>query len=186
MLCIAPSARVSKLADIEDSKRGSRIVIEDEVIIDAFVKLTPAGGRGDVVIGRRSVINSGCVLYIGNGIRIGRSVLVAANCTFAPTNHAFGDPDRRIQDQGFQPSRGGICIGDDVWIGANTVLVDGARIGSGSVIGAASLVRGTLPEFCIAFGVPAEVRGWRGRAETDVPSAAVDANATPTSRDGDG
>jgi virginiamycin A acetyltransferase len=184
MLCIAPSARVSRLADIEDSQRGSRIVIEEEVIIDSFVKITPAGGRGDVVIGRRSVINSGCVLYTGNGIRIGRSVLVAANCTFAPTNHEFGDPDRPIQEQGFQISRGGIYVGDNVWIGANTVLVDGARIGSGSVIGAASLVRGTLPEFCIAFGVPAEVRGWRGRA--GVPSALVAATATPTRPDENG
>ena len=132
------------------------------MVIDAFVKIKPAGGIGDLVIGRGSVINSGCVLYTGTGIRIGRNVLVAANCTFAPTNHEFTDPDRPIREQGFQPSRGGICIGDDVWIGANTVLVDGARVGSGSVIGAASLVRGTLPEFCVAFGVPAEVRGRRG------------------------
>src|SRR3984957_10555193 len=154
MLSIAASARISPLADIEDSVRGSRIVIEDDVVIDAFVKIKASGGLGDVVIGRGSVINSGCVLYTGNGIRIGCNVLVAANCTFAPTNHAFTNPDRPIREQGFQPSKGGICIGDDVWVGANAVLVDGARIGSGSVIGAASLVRGKLPAFCIAFGVP--------------------------------
>jgi acetyltransferase-like isoleucine patch superfamily enzyme len=162
MLIIATSARISPLADLEDSARGSRIVIEDDVAIDAFVKIKPAGGSGDVVIGRGSVINSGCVLYTGNGIRIGCNVLIAANCTLAPTNHAFGDPDRPIRAQGFQPSRGGIMIGDDVWIGANVVLLDGARIGSGSVIGAASLVRDRIPEYCIAAGVPATVRGWRG------------------------
>ena len=44
MLRIAPSARISHLADIEDSQRGSRIVIEDDVVIDAFVKIKPAGG----------------------------------------------------------------------------------------------------------------------------------------------
>jgi virginiamycin A acetyltransferase len=163
MLNIAPSARISPLADIEDSTRGSRIIIEDEVVIDAFVKIKPSGGSGDVVIGRGTVINSGCVLYTGNGISIGRNVLIAANCTLAPTNHAFGDPDKPIREQGFQPSRGGIVIGDDVWIGANCVLLDGATIGSGSIIGAASLVRGTLPPFCVAVGRPAVVRGWRGR-----------------------
>ena len=78
-----------------------------------------------MIIGRGTVINSGCVLYTGNGIRIGRNVLIAANCTLAPTNHAFADPDQPIRDQGFQPSRGGIVIGDDVWIGANCVLLDG-------------------------------------------------------------
>lgn len=126
MLVVAPTARVSRLADIEDSVRGSRIIIEDDVVIESFVKIKPAGGSGDIVIGRGTVINAGCVLYSGNGIRIGRHVLVAANCTFAPTNHEFADPDRLIRDQGFQPSRGGIVVGDDVWIGANAVLVDGA------------------------------------------------------------
>lgn len=161
MLCIAPGARVSVLADIEDSMRGTRIDIEDGVVIDAFVKLKPAGGNGDVSIGAGSIINSGCVLYTGHGIRIGRNVLIAANCTLAPTNHAFADADRPIREQGFQPSRGGIVIGDDVWIGANCVLVDGASIGSGSVIGAGSLVIGVLPPFCLAHGTPARVRGWR-------------------------
>ena len=163
MLIVAPSARISRLADIEESVRGSRIVIEDDVVIDSFVKFKPAGGGGDVVIGRGTVINSGCVFYTGHGIRIGAHVLVAANCTFAPTNHAFADPDRLIRSQGFQPSRGGIVIGDDVWIGANTVLVDGADVVTGSVIGAASLVRAALPAYCIAVGAPARVRGWRGR-----------------------
>ncbi len=48
MLTIASSARISPLADIEDLQRGSRIVIEDDVVIDAFVKIKPAGGSGDV------------------------------------------------------------------------------------------------------------------------------------------
>jgi acetyltransferase-like isoleucine patch superfamily enzyme len=48
-----------------------------------------------------------------------------------------------------------------VWIGANAVLLDGADIGRGSVVGAAALVRGALPEFCIAVGAPARVTGWR-------------------------
>lgn len=164
MLTIHPTARVSRLADIEPSTRGTRIVIEAGAVIDSFVKIKPAGGAGDVVIGSGSVINAGCVLYTGHGIRIGRDVLIAANCTLAPTNHAFADPTRPIRTQGFQPSRGGIVIEDDVWIGANCVLVDGAVIGRGSVIGAGSLVRGVLPPFCLAHGTPAVVRGRRGDA----------------------
>ena len=164
MLLIDPAARVSALADIEDSLRGTRIIVEAGAVIDSFVKIKPAGGVGDVVIGAGSVINAGCVLYTGHGIRIGRDVLIAANYTLAPTNHAFADPDRPIRCQGFQPSRGGIVIEDDVWIGANCVLVDGAVIGRGSVIGAGSLVRGVLPPFALAHGTPARVRGWRGRA----------------------
>ncbi|HEY8293682.1 MAG TPA: hypothetical protein VIG44_14430, partial [Thermomicrobiales bacterium] len=89
MLIIAESARISKLADIEESVRGTRIVIEDGVRIDAFVKIKPVGGSGDVRIGRNSYINSGVVIYSGNGVTIGEDVLVAANCTFAAVNHAY-------------------------------------------------------------------------------------------------
>jgi virginiamycin A acetyltransferase len=161
MIEIAADARVSTLADIEDSVRGSRIVVAAGAVIDAFVKIKPAGGDGDVVIGPGSVINAGCVLYSGHGIRIGANVLIAANCTLAATDHEFADPSRPIREQGFRPGRGGIVIGDDVWIGANAVLLDGAHIGGGAVIGAGSVVRGALPAFCVAYGAPARVRGWR-------------------------
>jgi virginiamycin A acetyltransferase len=158
---IAEDARVSPLADIEASVRGSRIVVGPGAVIDAFVKIKPAGGGGDLLIGASAVINSGCVLYIGHGITIGAGTLIAANCTLSATEHACADPDRRIRDQGFRPSRGGVVIEDDVWIGANCVLLDGAHVGRGSVVGAASLVRGVLPPFCIAHGRPATVKGWR-------------------------
>lgn len=161
MLIVSPEAFVSPLADIEDSVRGTKIVIEDGVVIDSFVKIKPAGGLGDVFIGAHTVINSGCVLYTGNGLRIGRHCAIAANCTFAPVNHAFQDRHRLIRDQGFMPSRGGIIVGDDVWIGANAVLLDGAKIGRGAVVAAGAIVRGEIPDFAVCRGVPAEIAGYR-------------------------
>jgi virginiamycin A acetyltransferase len=146
---IHPDAQVSALADIEPSQRGTRIVVEARVVIDSFVKIKPAGGSGDVIIGEASIINSGCVLYTGNGIRIGRMVSVAANCTFAPTNHAFADRQRPIQQQGFMPSRGGIVVDDDVWIGAGCVLLDGARLRAGCVVAAGSIVRGEVAAYTV-------------------------------------
>ncbi len=161
MLSLAPTARISPLADIEDSVRGTRIVVGDGAVIDAFVKIKPAGGSGDVVIGARSVINSGCVIYSGHGVKIGEDVLVAANCTLAATNHEFRDRKRRIRDQGFMPSRGGIVIEDDVWIGAGAVLLDGAVLRQGCVVAAGSVVTGELPAYSISRGAPAKVVGWR-------------------------
>jgi virginiamycin A acetyltransferase len=162
MLIIAPGARISPLADVEDSMRGSRIVIEDGAVIDAFVKIKPAGGTADVVIGANSYINSGCVLYTGNGIRIGANVLIAANCTLAPTNHEYKDRARPIREQGFRPSKGGIIIEDDVWIGANSVILDGAVLRRGCVVGAGSIVRHELPEYSVSAGAPARTVAWRG------------------------
>ena len=162
MLKIDPTAVISPLADIETSVRGTLIEIGARTTIDAFVKIKPAGGSGEVVIGPDCAINSGVVIYTGNGVRIGEAVLIAANCTLAPTNHAFADRTRRIRDQGFQTSRGGIIIEDDVWLGANVVVLDGAVIGKGTVVAAGSVVRGRLEPYSIYAGAPAQRTGARG------------------------
>lgn len=161
MLTVAPTAKVSPLADIEDSVRGSNIRIGDGAVIDSFVKVKPAGGSGDLVIGANTVINSGTVIYTGNGVTIGANVAIAANCTLAPTNHEFRDKSKNINQQGFMESRGGIVIEDDVWIGANAVLLDGAVVRRGAVIGAGSVVRDELPPYSINVGTPAQTIGYR-------------------------
>jgi virginiamycin A acetyltransferase len=161
MIVIADTAVVSKLADIEDSVRGTRIIIGDGVRIDSFVKIKPVGGVGDVQIGKNSYINSGCVIYSGNGVTIGAHVLIAANCTLAAVNHAFRDKGRTIIEQRFAPSRGGIIIEDDVWVGANTVLLDGAILRRGCVVGANSLVNAELEPFSINVGSPVKCVGYR-------------------------
>jgi virginiamycin A acetyltransferase len=154
MLTISESARISPLADIEDSVRGTKIIIEDDVVIDSFVKIKPVGGDGDVLIGEGSYINSGTVIYSGNGVRIGKSVLIAANCTLAPVSHEYRARDKKIRAQGFRPNKGGIAIEDDVWIGVGTVILDGALIRRGCVVSAGSLVKGELQEFGIYAGNP--------------------------------
>jgi len=161
MLQIDPSARISPLADIEDSVRGSRIAVGAHSVIDSFVKVKPAGGSGDLLIGEHVVINSGCVLYTGQGITIGNHVAIAANCTFAPVNHAYQDKHRLIREQGFLPGKGGIVIEDDVWIGANCVLLDGAVLRCGCVVGAGSIVRGELAAYTVYAGQPLRVVGER-------------------------
>lgn len=157
LITIHPTAKVSDLADLELSIRGTRIEIGAYSQIDSFVKIKPAGGIGDVLIGKRCYLNAGCVLYSGNGITIGNDVMIAANCTLAPVNHFYRDRNRRIYEQGFSPSRGGILIEDDVWIGSNCVLLDGAVLRRGCVVGASSLVRGELPRYSISYGTPAVV-----------------------------
>lgn len=139
-------------------------------VLDSFVKIKPAGGMGDVEIGPECVINSGCVLYTGNGIRMGARVAVAANCTFAPANHEFRRRDLPIRAQGFRPSKGGIVIEDDVWIGANCVLLDGAVLRRGCVIAAGSVVRGEVPAYSIQGGSPLRILGWREETAPQNPT----------------
>lgn len=161
MIVIHPQAKVSHLADIEDSVRGTRIEIGAHSMVDSFVKIKPAGGKGDLAIGEWCVINSGCVLYTGNGILIGNQVAIAANCTFAPVNHAYKDLGRLIREQGFLPSKGGILVEDDVWIGANCVLLDGSVLRRGCVVAAGSIVRGEVAAYTVVAGQPLRVVGMR-------------------------
>jgi acetyltransferase-like isoleucine patch superfamily enzyme len=162
VLKIDPTAVISPLADIEDSVRGTLIQIGARTRVDAFVKIKPTGGMGDAVIGADCAVNSGTVIYTGNGVRIGDAVAIAANCTLAPTNHAIADRGRLIRDQGFQPSKGGIVIEDDVWLGAGVVVLDGAVLGRGAVIAAGSVVRGQVEPYAIYAGAPARKIGERG------------------------
>lgn len=171
MLMISKKATISPLADIEDSVLGSRIVIEDGVVIDSFVKVKPAGGTGDLRIGKNCSINSGVVLYIGNGITIGDDVAIGANTTIAPTNHEFRYRDVPIREQRFLESRGGVIIEDDVWIAANVVLLDGSILRKGCVIGAGSLVRHEVPPYSVNVGSPAKTIGYRGEGRFAHPDA---------------
>lgn len=161
VLIISPTAKISKLADIEDSVRGTSIVIEDEVVIDSFVRIKPVGGSGDIRIGRNSFINSGTVIFSGNGVDIGEWVLIAPHCTIAPVNHCYKKRDTTIRHQGFLSSKGGVRIERDVWIGANSVLLDGAYLREGCVIGAGSVVGEEVAPYSINVGNPLRCIGYR-------------------------
>ena len=152
---IDPDAIVDESVRFYPSVLGTRIVVRARAQIDAFAVIRAVGGMGDVVIDEDSRIGPHCVLYSGNGISIGKHVLMAPNVCVMPTNHAFDRRDITIDRQRFQPSRGGVVIQDDVWIGAGAVLLDGTHIERGAIIAAGSVVRGRVPGYQIWGGVPA-------------------------------
>jgi acetyltransferase-like isoleucine patch superfamily enzyme len=161
-LQIAPTAWISPDARIFPSERGTKIAIGAGSKLFEFVVIRAVGGTGDVMIGERCMINPHCVLYSGSGITIGNDVALAPGVQIVPANHAYHRRDIPIAQQGFLPSKGGVRIGDDVWIGANAVLLDGADIGTGTVIAAGAVVSSTVPPFEIWGGVPARKIGVRG------------------------
>ena len=155
-LVVHPSAFISETVKINVSDRDSKITIGAHCQIYDYVVIKAVGGSGDIVMGEHCYINSHSTLYSGNGIKMGDYVLVAPGCVLAPTNHNFESRSAPIRHQGFLPSKGGIVIEDDVWIGANCTLLDGALIGRGSVIAAGSVVKGKVEPFQIWGGVPAK------------------------------
>ena len=71
-------------------------------------------------------------------------------------NHNFSRTDIPMNQQGNSPVRP-IVIGDDVWIGANVIILPGVSIGTGCVIGAGSVVTKSLPEYSVVAGNPAKI-----------------------------
>ena len=165
-LRIDPTSWVSEDARIFPSTRGTRIVIGGDCRIFEFVVIRCVGGTGDIVIGERVNINPHCVLYSGAGITIGNDTLIAAGTSIIPANHAIADITRPIRDQGFAPSKGGVIIGEDVWIGTNVTVLDGVSIGRGAVVAAGSVVTRPVAAWDIVAGVPARPIGNR-RAGAD-------------------
>ena len=151
---IHPTAYVSPDARIHGSSRGTRIVVGAHSQIYDFVVIRAVGGTGDVVIGEHCYINPHCTLYSGAGIRFGDYVLVGPGCSIVPANHAFERLDVPIRRQGFMPSRGGVVVENDVWIGAHCVLLDGTHIEAGAVIAAGSVVSGRITGGAVWGGNP--------------------------------
>ncbi|HEX6634525.1 MAG TPA: DapH/DapD/GlmU-related protein [Usitatibacter sp.] len=151
---IHPTAYVSPDARLHPSQRGTRIVIGAHSEIYDYVVIRAVGGTGDIVIGAHCYINPHCTLYSGSGIRFGDYVLVGPGCSIVPANHGIARLDVPIRKQGFMPSRGGVVVEDDVWIGANCVILDGAHIETGAVVAAGSVVTGRLTARAVWGGNP--------------------------------
>src|SRR5258708_9828615 len=159
---IHPTARVSADARLHPSSRGTRIVIGAPSQVYDFVVIRAVGGEGAIVSGDHCHINPHCTLYSGAGIRLGDYVLVGPGCSIVPANHAFDRTDIEIRKQGFMPSKGGVVVESDVWIGAHCVLLDGAHVETGAVIAAGSVVSGRVGAHAVWGGNPCRFIRARG------------------------
>lgn len=109
---------------------------------------------GDVTIGEYSRI--GLHGTIIGPVSIGNHVNLAQGITVTALNHQFGQPDKLIADQGISTSQ--VVIEDDVWIGANAVILPGVTIGRHSVVAAGAVVTKDVPPYSMVAGVPASVK----------------------------
>ncbi len=132
---------------------GGTITIEDGVSIERDVLIHAEGGA--VVIGRDGFVGRGSQIVALESVTIGPDALIAAGVVIRDGDHRFDDPSRPIREQGHDVRP--IRIGADVWLGAHAVITAGSTIGDGSVIGANAVVRGEVPPFAVAAGIPARV-----------------------------
>ena len=107
---------------------------------------------GDVVIGDYTRI--GLHNTIIGPVTIGSHVNLAQGITVTALNHNFSNPQQRIDEQGVSTQP--VTIGDDVWIGANAVILPGVNIGNHCVVAAGAVVTKDVPDNTLVAGVPAK------------------------------
>lgn len=128
------------------AKVGKRVVIYPKVWIMT--------GR-NLVIGDDVDIALGVLITSDGGVEIGDRTLVGYGTMILSANHRIPNRKSRIFDAGHVKKP--VVIANDVWIGANCLILPGAKIGEGAVVAAGSVVTKEVPAFSVVAGVPARV-----------------------------
>ena len=125
---------------------GDGVAIRDDVII---------AGSGTLIIGDNTSVNARTIIACYGHMTIGRNTMIAPMSYLLDIDHEIASTELPIALQGYRTAP--VFIGDDVWIGAQTVIVKGVTIGNGAIVGANSFVNRDIPSLVIAAGSPAKV-----------------------------
>ena len=137
-----------------------RLKVGKAVILDSGCFLHCGGmgwseGRGSIVLGNSVYIGPYSVLFGAGEIEIGNDVLISPGVIIVSHQHSYDVPSTIMRCQPTQFNK--VVIEDNVWIGANAVILPGVSVGRGSVIGAGAVVKGEVPPFTLFAGVPARL-----------------------------
>ncbi len=142
------------LGNMSYSKDESRLILDDSSHLDVDHVTVGRGSRlklaknATAKIGYNTYFSDNCFIAVSTQLEIGR------DCAISWETQILDDDGHQIEDR---MTKKPIIIGDRVWIGSRTVILKGARIGSGCVVASGSVVAGQFPENCLIGGVPARV-----------------------------
>lgn len=140
---------------------GSNCVVGENSRIECTGSLS-ALGKG-VKIGDRTTFGSNCYFGAAGGIIIGDDVIAGQYVRFHSENHNYSEMDKLIREQGV--THQGIIIGNNCWIGAGAVFLDGAELGDGCVVAANAVVTKKFPCNVVIGGIPARILKYRKEDE---------------------
>ena len=123
----------------------------DYSVVESFACINNA--VGDVIIGNHTRI--GLHNTIIGPVTIGSHVNLAQGITITALNHNFDDSEKRIDQQGISSKE--VVLEDDIWVGANAVILPGVTIGKHAVVAAGAIVTKDVPPHSLVAGVPAKV-----------------------------
>ena len=134
-----------------DTPPYRKFSLGDYSVVESFSCINNA--VGDVVIGDHTRV--GLHNTVIGPVTIGSHVNLAQGITVTALNHNLAEKDLRIDEQGV--STNPVTIGNDIWIGANAVILPGVTIGDHSVVAAGAVVTKDVPSHTLVAGVPAKI-----------------------------
>ncbi len=162
---ISPGVKIGKDAYIKGSK------ISGNINLGARVRLYKVDMSGHIEIGdNTSIWGPNTDLYAKiNKISIGKFCSIARNVSIQEYNHKYSRVSSHFVNQNVFDgknekdiySNGNIEVGNDVWIGAHSIILSGSTIGHGAIIASNSVVNGNVPPYAIVGGSPAKVIKYR-------------------------
>ena len=131
-------------------RNPENVFVGCNVQINSGVILRPRTHK--ITIGDHTGINPYVAIY--GKVSIGKYNMIAPHVMLAGGNHAIDDTETPMSLSG-RSSNEGIVTEDDVWLGANAVVLDGVRIGHGAVVAAGAVVTRDVAPFDVVAGNPA-------------------------------
>lgn len=114
----------------------------------------------NISIGENTFVNTNCMFLDDNKIIIGKNGLIGPYVQIYTATHPVKASERIVKKgnaTGYLTSARPVTVGDNVWIGGNTVIFPGVIIGNNVTIGAGSIVTTNIPDNVLAFGNPCKV-----------------------------
>lgn len=164
---IGYKSKVYKTADIiNDSIDRKNISIGDYCHVCGSMMV--CRNSGCITLGDYVFIGEGTRIYSSKNIKIGNRVQIAHNCNIYDNNvHSLNPKERHKEYMSnieygwiklFDLKESDVLIGDDVWIGANSIILKGVNIGKCSIVAAGSVVTKNVPEYALVAGNPACIK----------------------------
>lgn len=153
---IGSNVKIFGNIDLRNRESG-RIIIGDNVEIDNDCRFVAANNatlelKENCFIGPYNIFNAGEDIVINSYTISGGFVHIQSS------NHGMKRGEKIwLQKHVY----GKIIIGEDVWLGGNSTILMGVKIGDGAVIGAKAVVNKDVPEYSLVAGVPAKIIGSR-------------------------
>lgn len=156
------------------TKPGANIQIGKAVMImqDCTIHL-----YGEVKIGDRCYFNRGCYVVSHEQLLIGDDCIFGQRVSIHDQDHRLEPVDVPPGERGYDSSP--VIIEDNVWVGADAIILRGVTIGYGSVVAAGSIVTKDVPPKSLVAGVPAKVIKTLATSDSQ-ESAAAAANVSTT------